>query len=83
MPDCNTDEENMLVNRARNYLATYEDMAELIRIGAYRQGSDATIDEAIRYDPALDAFFAQGKLERTTLAEGYDQLRQILDGPPV
>ncbi|MBT5110824.1 MAG: flagellar protein export ATPase FliI [Rhodospirillaceae bacterium] len=82
MPDCNTDDENSLVNRARNYLATYEDMAELIRIGAYRQGSDPVIDEAIRYYPALDAFFAQGKLERTTLAEGYEQLRQILDGAP-
>ncbi len=39
MPDCNTDEQNDLVNQARALLATYEDMAELIRIGAYRRGS--------------------------------------------
>ncbi|MBL4719854.1 MAG: flagellar protein export ATPase FliI [Alphaproteobacteria bacterium] len=80
MPDCNTDEENALVTKARKLLATYEDMAELIRIGAYRQGSDPAVDEAIRYYPGLDAFFAQGKQEHSTLAEGYEQLAQILEG---
>ena len=29
MPDCNTGEQNALVNRARQLMATYEDMAEL------------------------------------------------------
>lgn len=81
MPDCNSDDENKLVNRARSLLATYEDMAELIRIGAYRNGSDPAIDEAIRYYPAIDAFLEQEKQERTTLSEGYERLREILEGP--
>src|ERR1700736_3739603 len=34
MPACNNDEESGLVEVARSYLATYEDMAELIRLGA-------------------------------------------------
>ncbi len=38
LPDCNTAEENALVDRARALLAQYEDMAEMIRIGAYREG---------------------------------------------
>jgi flagellum-specific ATP synthase len=35
MPACNTDDEQRLVLRARQPLTIYEDMAELIRLGAY------------------------------------------------
>ena len=49
--------------RARQVLATYADMEELIRLGAYRAGSSPEVDEAIALFPALDAFLAQGKEE--------------------
>src|SRR3546814_1574456 len=70
MPDCNGEAENRLVNRARGLLATYENMAELIRIGAYKQGSDTAVDEAIHYYDALETFLKQRKDEMSTLAEG-------------
>jgi flagellum-specific ATP synthase len=78
MPDCNSDGENALVTRARALLARYDDMAELIRVGAYRHGADPEVDEAIRYHDALEAFLAQGKTERVSLAEGYAQLAAAL-----
>ena len=78
MPDCNTDQENALIGRARALISTYEDMAELIRIGAYRQGSDPEIDRAIALYPALESFLEQGKHERSDLADGYAALAQIL-----
>ena len=81
MPDCNQAEETVLVNRARALLATYEDMAELIRIGAYKPGSDPEIDEAIRYYPHIEAFLAQDRAERSTLDEGYGGLAAILGLP--
>ena len=34
------------------HLSVYEDMAELIRLGAYRKGTDPAVDEAIRLYPA-------------------------------
>ena len=71
-------EENAIVSRARQLLAAYEDMAEMIRLGAYRPGSDARTDEAIRYYPALEAFLTQGKRESSTLQQGYRQLADIL-----
>ena len=80
MPACNTAEENAAVDRARRYLATYEDMAELIRLGAYRGGSDAAVDEAIRYFPALEKFLSQTKDEKTDLATCYGMLDDILNG---
>jgi flagellum-specific ATP synthase len=66
------------VIRARQVLATYADMEELIRLGAYRAGSSAEVDEAIRLFPALDAFLAQGKEESTSIGDGYARLANIL-----
>jgi flagellum-specific ATP synthase len=80
MPGCNSDQENALVTRARAILATYEDMAELIRLGAYRRGSDAKIDQAIVYAPRIEDFLKQGKRERSTLAQGYAALAEVLAG---
>ena len=82
MPDCNEAEENELIRRSRTLLATYDDMEELIRLGAYRPGSDPQVDEAIYYQPALDAFLAQRKHEASTLEEGYRALAEILDNGP-
>jgi flagellum-specific ATP synthase len=81
MPGCNSDDENQIVSRARQLIAAYEDMGEMIRLGAYRAGSDARTDEAIQYYPALEAFLSQGKLDSTTLEAGYERLSQILNGP--
>jgi flagellum-specific ATP synthase len=80
MPGCNSDEENELVTRARAIMATYEDMSELIRLGAYRRGSDAKIDQAIIYYPRLEAFLRQGKREQATLADGYQGLAEVMVG---
>ncbi|MDZ4380169.1 MAG: flagellar protein export ATPase FliI [Parvibaculum sp.] len=82
MPDCNASEENDLIRRAKALMATYDDMEELIRLGAYRPGSDPQVDEAIHYQPALDAFLAQRKDESCTLADGYAALAEILRAGP-
>src|SRR5262245_6756854 len=68
------------INRARQVMATYADMEELIRLGAYRQGSSPEVDEAIALHKPLEAFLAQDKGEATGLREGYQQLQTILTG---
>ena len=78
MPDCNDEAENRIVGRARTLMATYNDMAEMIRLGAYRAGSDPAVDEAIQYHDALESFLAQDKDERCDLAAGYARLSEIL-----
>jgi flagellum-specific ATP synthase len=57
-------------------------MAELIRLGAYRRGSDPQVDEAIRYYPAIEEFLRQNKGDHTDLANGYRLLAKALDMPP-
>jgi flagellum-specific ATP synthase len=70
-----------IIRRARAIMATYADMEELIRLGAYRAGSSAEVDEAILMHKPLEAFLGQGKDETTSLTEGYMQLQQILTTP--
>jgi flagellum-specific ATP synthase len=81
MPGCNTEQENALVGRARRLLSAYNDMAEMIRLGAYRRGSDPLVDEAIEYNPAIEEFLKQGKRERTDMDTGYSKLAEILNVP--
>ena len=59
-------------------MSTFADMEDLIRLGAYRKGSDGQVDAAIHYHEALEGFLAQGIVEQSTLADGYRQLASIL-----
>jgi flagellum-specific ATP synthase len=78
MPGCNTAQEQRIVAQARSPMATYDDMAELIRLGAYKTGANADVDNAIRLNPRLEAFLSQKKDETATFAESYSALETIL-----
>lgn len=79
MPRCVPPEQQPVLRKAKQLLSTYTDMEELIRLGAYRRGSDPTVDEAVfRFGP-IDDFLNQGKDESTTIIEGYAQLANLLE----
>jgi flagellum-specific ATP synthase len=80
MPGCNSESEQKLVMRARKPMTIYEDMAELIRLGAYKAGTNPEVDNAVKLNPQLEAFLAQQKDEQATLSEGYVALTDILGG---
>ncbi|HZY21832.1 MAG TPA: flagellar protein export ATPase FliI [Beijerinckiaceae bacterium] len=67
-----------VVQKARAVLASYADMEELIRLGAYRAGASPEVDEAIALMPELEAFLAQGKEDSTSIGDGYARLAEIL-----
>lgn len=81
MPKSLTAEQNMIVTRARALIARYEDMAELIRLGAYRKGTDKEVDEAITRYPAIEDFLRQNKEESSTIDESFTRLAQIIGLP--
>ena len=78
MPGCNSESEQKLVVQARKPLTIYEDMADLIRLGAYKAGTNPEVDSAVKLNPQLEAFLAQQKDEQATLSEGYAALTGIL-----
>lgn len=79
LPDCNSNEQNKIIERAKKLVSIYEDMAELIRLGAYREGSDPKVDEAIHYYESIEGFISQRKNEYTSLDDCYSNLASILD----
>lgn len=78
MPACNNERENNLVTTARRHLSAYENMAEMIRLGAYRRGTNKEVDEAMNFYNPLEDFLRQKQDERSDLAEGYKKLAKIL-----
>lgn len=78
MPKALTDEQNAVIRRAKQVVSTYEDMAELIRLGAYRKGTDPKVDEALKLYPQIEEFLTQDKDDSTTIEEGFARLAAIL-----
>ncbi|MEB3702277.1 Flagellar protein export ATPase FliI [Candidatus Bealeia paramacronuclearis] len=81
MPDCNAEDESVIIKKARESLSIYEDMEDMIRLGAYKRGSDPQVDLAIALHDQLYAFLSQGKNEHTTFTFGFLELAQILNMP--
>lgn len=78
VPGVNSPEENELTRKARAVLATWQDMADLIRLGAYKTGADPQVDEAVRLAPKLNAFLNQGKSEGMTVEDSFAALAEAL-----
>ena len=82
LPACQTPPERDVARAARQALSAFANMEELIRIGAYRAGSDPGVDRAIQLNPALEAFLGQDKDEASTLDDAFAQLADILAAAP-
>jgi flagellum-specific ATP synthase len=80
MPGCNSEDEREIIRESRKSMATYEDMAELIRLGAYKSGTNPEVDRAIELHSLFEKFLTQRKDERSSLTEGYQELGTILAG---
>ncbi len=79
MPACNSEEENEIVKRAKKILSIYDDMGELIRLGAYRKGSDPEVDNAIKYFSKIEEFLNQQPQETMDMKTSYAELKKILE----
>jgi len=63
--------------KMRNVLATYRKAEDLINIGAYVQGSNPRIDEALSYIDRVNGFLRQSVSERFTFAETVSRLQAV------
>ncbi|ODT68806.1 MAG: flagellum-specific ATP synthase FliI [Pelagibacterium sp. SCN 63-23] len=78
MPGCVPEPVRPVLARARELMSIFSDMEELIRLGAYRRGSDPNVDRAIAIHPLLEGFLSQQREEITTIEEGYAMLARIV-----
>jgi len=70
MPHTTALEQQAAAVRVRDLMATWQENEELVRLGAYRKGTDPAVDRAIQLKPAIDAFLKQ----RVDEAEDFDKV---------
>ena len=70
------DEHLKAARRLRQLIAAYEKNRDLILIGAYQEGSDSVVDEAIANMPNIDAFLKQGLFEESTFEQTLERLKE-------
>jgi flagellum-specific ATP synthase len=79
---CLTEEELALTRSARGILALQNEMADLVRMGAYRAGTDPAVDEALTLGPRIEALLRQDRAEQTDLIAAFQLLRDVLRPAP-
>ena len=78
VPKCHTAAEQAIVKKARRHMAVYADMEDMIRLGAYRNGADPLVDDAIKYHDLLEDFLAQSAAENISLEGSFLALDTVL-----
>jgi flagellum-specific ATP synthase len=76
VPGCNSADENALTRRARSILALHADM---VRLGAYRAGSDPAVDEAVALAPRIEAMLRQSRDEGTGIVDSFAALLAAME----
>ena len=76
---CLSPEEAALVRRARGIMAVHADIVDLVRLGAYRAGSDAAADEALALMPGIEAVLRQDRTQWTPLLDAFGLLKAAME----
>lgn len=77
MPEVATPEHRQAAQLVRGLMASYRDHEDLISIGAYRRGSNPTVDTAIGMREAINTFLRQRVEERASLDEACKALAAL------
>ena len=82
MPRVASPEAEAAAQEARELLSAYEEVEDLISVGAYEEGSDPETDRAVEAYPALADFLQQSVDAPPPDPAPSTQLRQLLDDIP-
>jgi flagellum-specific ATP synthase len=77
MPAVTMPEHRAQAATVRRLLAAYARSEDLIRIGAYKAGTDEDLDRAMRAMPLVREFLEQRSDERVTMQESISQLKAM------
>ena len=77
MPAVASSEHLQAAGALRRLMALHDRAADLIRIGAYKAGTDAELDRAIALQPAIRTLLTQSAEQRMSLDEAVEALLQV------
>ena len=74
-----TKEHKQFAGKLKNVMATYNEAEDLINIGAYKRGSNASIDYAIEKIDAVNQFLCQDVYEKVAFEESLVRLEALFE----
>lgn len=78
-----TPEQQRLARELRSLLAAYREARDLIEIGAYRDGTNPTVDRARQLQTQIENFLRQDMDEVSEPGDAWARLRELLNTPHV
>jgi len=78
LPHCHAPAERAIMTAARRALSVAAEMADLVRIGAYRAGTDPETDAAIRFAVLAEEFLRQGRMDRQSAEVSFATLYGLM-----
>ena len=72
-------EHKKMAGKLKTVMATYNEAEDLINIGAYKRGSNASIDYAIEKIDAVNQFLCQDVYEKVAFEESVDRLKALFE----
>lgn len=79
LPRCLSEDQNATRLAARRVLGTYADMEEIVRLGAYKAGSNAEVDRAVAIAPQIEKMLTQGKGDRGHADQSFADLAALVE----
>ena len=76
MPNIVSKEHLQLSNKIKELLSIYNESEDLINIGAYVEGTNKKVDEAISKIEAINEFLRQDIQQKSTFDEAVDIMQQ-------
>lgn len=64
----------------RALISAREENRDLVMMGAYRAGSDGTLDRALQHSQQIDAFLCQARGEAVAIDQSFGMLAELVDG---
>lgn len=78
MPSVVTEDHGRAAATLRRVLSTWARSEDLVRIGAYKAGSDQDVDRALRFLPAIRGYLVQSAREPETFGNARNQLLRLV-----
>lgn len=73
-----TDEHKAMSQKVRRWLALLQENDDLIKLGAYKQGTDRELDDAISHRSAIESFLTQSVSDRSNFEDTLGLIRKLV-----
>ncbi|WP_425427789.1 flagellar protein export ATPase FliI [Alkalibacterium olivapovliticus] len=83
MKELVTEEHNEVAGKLRENLSTYKESKDLIDVGAYQQGTNAVVDQAVRLNQPIKGFLKQKTTQSYSFDHTVELMKSVFTNPAI